>query len=370
MKILFPVRGDALRKSGGDVIQLRQYMAALCRLGIQVEMSPDPFCSIADADIVHLSNLDRPLETFWFYWRARRASKPIVLSAIHHPREAVLRFEHQARTSWKFRLLNRIVNYAGAEMSKNAIRVLLMPRLLVPFLLLVVVGFTRAQKKLLSADAIILLSQKEADDIVADFSIAVPQSLVIYNRIDTECAEQIARRQASGGERDIDFLCVGRIEPRKNQLFILRAAELCGFSVIFVGATNPSEQKFVDMFEQEIERGQSSYLGPLPRDEVIDLMCRAKAHVSASWFEVSSLVDIEAAAAGAIVLSSKNGASNEVLGEDDVIVVDPENLGVLVAGMREALKRANERNTEAMDNLKRSEEAEWIRPLHELYASL
>lgn len=57
------------------------------------------------------------------------------------------------------------------------------------------------------------------------------------------------------------------------------------------------------------------YLGKVSPEEMTRLYYKSKIHISASWFEVSSLVDLEAYYCGCSVISSKNGYTSELLGE-------------------------------------------------------
>ncbi|WP_194428148.1 glycosyltransferase [Klebsiella variicola] len=139
---------------------------------------------------------------------------------------------------------------------------------------------------------------------------------------------------AYNNEYEYDILVSGRIEPRKNQLRIIN--DLCetNYKVCFVGGANENNAIYFDKFMELINRFPNMiYLGKVSPEEMTRLYYKSKVHVSASWFEVSSLVDLEAYYCGCSVISSKNGYTSELLGER-VFYFDPkenENLSV-VAG--------------------------------------
>ena len=103
MRIAYPMRVDALRKAGGDVLQVRRYIEEGARAGddggplFTGELMCDMRAGFKGFDLVHLTNLDRPADT----WKAMRIAqgegKPIVLSTIHHSYEEIERFERLGR---------------------------------------------------------------------------------------------------------------------------------------------------------------------------------------------------------------------------------------------------------------------------------
>jgi glycosyltransferase involved in cell wall biosynthesis len=133
--------------------------------------------------------------------------------------------------------------------------------------------------------------------------------------------------------RGSELLVVGRIEPRKRQLEIARAAAERGSRVKFVGALSESTPQYADDFMKIVERSPLlTWAGVLPPSEVPMLMGRHRVLLNMSWVEVQSLVDIEAASAGCYVVTSGTGHSKEWM-PGNVQVVDPGR-------MHEAIKVA------------------------------
>ncbi|MCS5792616.1 glycosyltransferase [Klebsiella pneumoniae subsp. pneumoniae] len=109
-------------------------------------------------------------------------------------------------------------------------------------------------------------------------------------------------------DRNIDVLVCGRIEERKNSLAILRELGKTKLTVVFVGGENHNNKKYVTKFKDEISNYNNiTFIGKKKPIDLISLYRRSRFHVSASWFEVASLVDLEAYAYGCKVISSTEG---------------------------------------------------------------
>ncbi|WP_099746726.1 glycosyltransferase [Klebsiella pneumoniae] len=132
----------------------------------------------------------------------------------------------------------------------------------------------------------------------------------------------------------------GRIEPEKirSELSTIYVQPITKFS--FVGGANENNAIYFDKFMELINRFPNMmYLGKVSPEEMTRLYYKSKIHISASWFEVSSLVDLEAYYCGCSVISSKNGYTSELLGER-VFYFDPkenENLSAVVGDAMKAI---------------------------------
>jgi glycosyltransferase involved in cell wall biosynthesis len=91
---------------------------------------------------------------------------------------------------------------------------------------------------------------------------------------------------------------------------------------VFIGHENPNHQAYCKKFKKMIAASRSRYTGGVTHEEKIAIVRRSKVHVSASWFEVASGVDLEAYCAGCSVVSSRCGGTDEILGES-ARYVDP-----------------------------------------------
>lgn len=312
MKIAFVMRSDALEKSGGDVIQIKKYIEWGKRLKLyDGYLISDIFSDLSEYDVIHLTNIDRPVEALWFFKKAMRLKKKVYISTIHHSYSEIEMYESIGRDGM-LKFISSSLRFFHLELLRSIFRVLSKPSLLLPTILAIFYGVHKAQKKiLLKSRRIFVLSEKEIKDIVKDFDwkYDTKKFEIIRNGVDIEV------NNSGFFARDVDLCVVGRIEARKNQLGVLKVANELGIKAVFVGALNKNHSKYCERFVKELRQGGSEYLGILPINDVYALLRRSKVHVSASWFEVASLVDIEAYLSGCAVVSSICGSTNEVLGE-------------------------------------------------------
>lgn len=138
---------------------------------------------------------------------------------------------------------------------------------------------------------------------------------VVYNGIDPHLA--------AGPGPDLfrqtypyrDFLlCVGNVEPRKNQLGLVEACQGLNRPVLLVGGVR--EQAYLDRC-LEAGRGFVHYLGRFePESDLLKSAYQACAvHALASLFETPGLASMEAAALGARIVSTEVGCAREYFGD-------------------------------------------------------
>jgi glycosyltransferase involved in cell wall biosynthesis len=114
-------------------------------------------------------------------------------------------------------------------------------------------------------------------------------------------------------------VCVGRIEPLKNQAMLLYALRDLDVDVTLVGSTRNAE--YVGICRRWAS-GRTRMIERLPRDELNALLARTAVHVLPSWGDLPGFVSLEAAARGARIVAGARGSEREYLGPD-VTYVDP-----------------------------------------------
>lgn len=341
MRVAYLMRVDALEKPGGDLVQIQKTIAAGLAGGedgnplytgeILTSLHPD----LSGFDLAHLTNIDRPVDTHCQFLAARAAGKPIVLSTIHHSYEEIGCYERLGRGG-VVGSLSGSVGFRGMESARSLARAANHAQLLWPTLRVMLAGMLSAQRAVLQgADALLVLTAKEQRDILRDFG---PLDAARFERVGNGI-EPFSLEDGAERARDVDVCVVGRIEARKNQIAILRALERLGVSGMFAGRENPNHKAYCNEFKRLIGGSASTYLGGLSQADTQSLMRRSRVHVSASWFEVSSLVDIEAHVAGCSVVSSKCGGTHEILGER-ALYVDPGSPQDIEQAVSLALERS------------------------------
>lgn len=347
MRVAFPMRVDAFDKPGGDLLHLQTYIRwcgeIAARMGlpfegvILTELSPD----LTGFDTVHLSNLDRPLELTLQFQAARRAGKRIVINTFHHSYNEIAQYERRGRGGILGAFSGR-VDFSRLEVARTLVRSRRYPALHTALRGAAGKSIRAAQAEVLrEADVIVVAARKEWNDIERDICPLDPDRVrLIRNGFNVPSVNLLPASQ-----RDIDICVAGRIEARKNQIAILEALESLGLAGVFIGAENPNHKGYCAQFRAMIAGSRSSYTGAMTQHEVYATMSRARVHVAASWFEVSSNVDIESYVLGCRTVASKCGGTGELLGSD-AYYVDPAS----PASMREQIAAALESSRRGVSN--------------------
>jgi glycosyltransferase involved in cell wall biosynthesis len=112
------------------------------------------------------------------------------------------------------------------------------------------------------------------------------------------------------------ILSVGRIEPRKNTLELIRAARRLELPLVIVGGAPPGFERY----EAECRRVAAAgtlWLGRLDHHDPLLASAYAAARVFAlpSWFETPGLAALEAALAGSALVITPYGSTREYFGD-------------------------------------------------------
>ena len=125
-----------------------------------------------------------------------------------------------------------------------------------------------------------------------------------------------------GAQRE-GVVCVGRIEPLKNQAMLLYALRDLDVEVTLVGSARDAQYARVC---RRWATARTRMIDRLPRREYNALLERAAVHVLPSWGDLPGFVSLEAAARGARVVAGARGSEREYLGPEAGYVdpLDPE----------------------------------------------
>lgn len=339
MKVDFVVRSDGLEKLGGDSRQVAEYSRYLELLGYEVHVRPFvPGMRFPQRTIVHAVNVDRPFD----FLATKRAAKgrDFVVSPIHHDLRAV-RAMRKAETGEGLRsLVGRILPEAGREYLAFVIRTLRShetvpgPRLLASIAraaLDLPRVWSAVGKVLDDADAVTVLALGEERSLRRDTGWKKNNQRLIPNGISMlECDDESVVEQI-WGDRPCGIVVAGRIEPRKRQLEVAVEAIRLGISVVFIGPLSNSASNYGKSFVELVRSGPGlTWKGGLPHEEVLRNLGTAKVLLNASWVEVQSLVDLEAAFSNCYVVAASTGNSKEWL-PSHVTEKDPGGIGDMLA---------------------------------------
>jgi glycosyltransferase involved in cell wall biosynthesis len=166
------------------------------------------------------------------------------------------------------------------------------------------------------ADVVLPNSAAEAGQLGRLFGVGEGRIRVVPNGVlpSFGTAAPDAFRERWGPEPYV--LSVGRIEPRKNTLGLIRAVGELGVPMVHIGDPVPAH----DAYARECRRagaGFVTWLGRLEHDDPLLASACAAARVFAlpSWFETPGLSALEAALAGSAVAITPFGSTREYFGD-------------------------------------------------------
>jgi len=170
------------------------------------------------------------------------------------------------------------------------------------------------------AARVLTVSERSRADLLELYGLPPASVVVTPNGVDP------AYRPGNGGSRDY-VLAVGAIQPRKNQLAALDAARAVGLPLVVVGP-----EKDPGLARTLRERG-ATLRGYVETEELAALYRGAACLVQASHYEGFGLPVLEAMASGTPVVTVRDAALLEVVGDAAVVVADD----ALADGVRTAL---------------------------------
>jgi glycosyltransferase involved in cell wall biosynthesis len=320
MKILMLGRIDLKEKPGGDTVQVENTAKELRNLGIDVDIQTNLKCDMSGYDLVHIFQLDWIPEIFFFVKRAKEAGKKIVFSAIHHNIDEVKKFDD--KYAFDFRRISRFLfkDQFARDTFKNIYRSIFDNRRLKSTLYSVVHGFKNMQRQiLLWSDVVLVQTNLEGIDLKRTFGVDV-------NCVKVPNGVGKSYLQGPISETSFDLknyiICVGRIEPRKNQLNIIKAVERLRITMnkdielVFIGYLGKYKHfEYSSIFRRELKNKKwIVHIQKIPYDKMPGYYRNAKVCVSASWFETTGLTSLEALFCGTNAVASGERAK-EYLGE-------------------------------------------------------
>jgi len=288
MKVVFCIRPDWKSSHGGDGVQLVKTMEALQQAhGIEASIATEPSDpSIADADIVHIFNIQTAEISLAFARSAKRQGKTIALSTIYwdlsHARFVDAMGAKVPKPGWRSlkSIFDAVSNLSASTIGR--------PRYL-----------TKQRKsivrELLSSSSILLPNSVEEGEIVArEFGVPGVPIAPVVNAIDETRFTMPPVGQVREG-----VAIVGRIQPIKGQLALLEALkDRRELPITIVGAEQ--DQAYSKAVEKAAnEHGNTRFQSGLSPDEVASLLQSTQVHVLPSFRESPGLSSLEALACGA-----------------------------------------------------------------------
>ena len=195
------------------------------------------------------------------------------------------------------------------------------------------------------------ISERTRDDLVELYRIPAEKITV------TPLAPSPEFVPADDGH-DGYLLFVSAVEPRKDPLAALAAAQAVGMPLVVVGP-----QRDASLVEA-LRAGGADLRGYVPTEELVCLYQRAACLVHPSLYEGFALMPAEAMACGTPVVARPDAAVRELVGGAGILTDD------LAAGVRQALAERDRLRAAGLERARLYSWAETARRTAEVYRSL
>lgn len=339
MKVLIQSRKNFYTLRGGDTVQLLKTKEELEKLGVDVDISLEYEPDLTEYDIVHLSNVTRVQETYLQVRNAKKQNKPILLSTIFWPMNE---FEKQGQVGIR-KKINSLLGIDNQERVKAIARYLKdTDSRDIATKNLWKIGYTKMQKYVVSnVDYYLPNSEMEMDELCKAFGVEKKNYSVIPNAIDSDIAKmQLDAPVPEEFKKYQDaIICVGRIEPRKNQLALVKALDQTGMKLVLVGAVSENQKGYFEEVKTVIDRNPDFYYIPrIENDKLYQLYKVCKVSTLPSWLDTPGLVSLEAASMGCNLAISSKGSTTEYFGKYAEYCL-PDDIN----GIRKCVKAAYEK---------------------------
>ena len=188
-------------------------------------------------------------------------------------------------------------------------------------------SFPSARRRLLTcADLIFPNSVIEREQIARLFAVSRQKMRVVVNGVDQEFTQADPSLFMEAHGKDPFILGVGRIEPRKNQLNLIRALKRIGnIRLVLIGSPVSGYESYFSKCQEE-GRDFTLFLPTIKHGDPLlkSAYAACELFVLQGWFETPGLVAMEAALAGAKVIATMGGSTREYF-QDHVDYIDPSS---------------------------------------------
>jgi glycosyltransferase involved in cell wall biosynthesis len=188
------------------------------------------------------------------------------------------------------------------------------------------------------ADRVVTNSEVESRTLARLLGLMPEKFAVVRNAVDRhflDRADPLEFRQKFDVNEDF-VLCVGNIEPRKNQLRLAQAMrDVEASNLVLVGAVRDSDYQAAVL---EAGGSRLRHVGTVAHDSTLLASAYAACRVFAlpSLYETPGLAALEAAAQGAPIVITREGSTEEYFGPA-ASYVDPLSVASISSAIRQAL---------------------------------
>lgn len=332
-KILVITRFDSNEKPGGDVNLMKAFLIELNRnYSCEHYIGIPNIDKLVNYDAVFCCNIDRPIEPYNCLLLCRQLGIHFVLYTLHHPYDGIRSYMRYGLSGSK-RILAALA-FNDPAIYENY---LWLAKVVLNYKKRLPLGNVKiAQRQLLAkSDLIITCNKKELTQINKDlFSVNVKAAHVKHSIVNYSMElnkTTIVKNR---------IIVPGRLESRKNQILIRDIIDYfpeCEF--IFVGAQSPNDKRYVQKLINFIDSYENCQLmQAMTEIEFYEFLATADVVFTASWFEVTSLIELQAISLGLKLVCTENSYIDKA---PNVYKFNPEKTQTAVDSLGIALSNKN-----------------------------
>lgn len=323
MKVLFQNRVDYLSTPGGDTTQLLKTKEYLEKLGVEVDISVNPYTDLCGYDLVHIFNVMRPFETYLFIKNAIKQNKKIIMSSIYWDFDE---FNKLGRNSQLMSFLYSNFNEFFVEKLKYIKRKNIIKEYQKDFFYFF---FSDYKKMLEKVDLFLPNSNNEGRILQNKISKKIKYH-VVFNAVDNKKFYLTNLKRSNR-----KCLTVARIDPRKNITGLVNAFKDINYSLDIYGNISPLHLGYLENIKKKLNK-KVRIMHYVDSNKLVFIYNDYKLHVLPSWLETPGLSQLEAAACGCNILSTTRGSAKEYFG-DIAFYCSPDSLDSIKKGVIDAM---------------------------------
>ncbi|MBN2067709.1 MAG: glycosyltransferase [Candidatus Diapherotrites archaeon] len=313
IRVLFNTSRHAFQNKGGGEVLLLKSKQHLEKEGVQGEIFQAGKGRFKGFDLFHNFSIHR--SCFQQIRAAKEAGIPVALSPVYWP-------------SLRYSLLwNK-----GLGKKAKAVAVELINML--DFL-----SLSKVRKMFQMSDAVLASSRAVAEIYRKRFNVPSEKISIVYNGVDKRFkSAKPAPFQSKHGLKGF-VLYVGRVEPRKNVLSLVRAMKGVDEKLVVIGGAKSGSEAYFEQCKREAGKNVF-FLGKIDHESEMLASAYAACKVFAlpSWYETPGLAALEAGLAGANVAITREGSTREYF-SNKAAYVNPNS----VEDIREKVKQQLEK---------------------------
>lgn len=309
-KILFVQRPDSEEKNGGDHTLLLYYKSVIeSKLKIDCQMYHNGI-EIRQFNYVFFFNIDRPVYYSDIVDKCIQYNIPYVIYTLHHPEKGISTYLKYG--TYGIRKLIAIASKNNPIQYEKYLSIL---KNTFNFKFEFSFDLRKIQRKII-ANATYVLTSSELESLEIQNDIGKGNFMILPHYYEKkQCHEDKVQNL---------IVCAGRIESRKNQMHVLNIAHLNkDKEFIFIGNFNKTDSKYINKFKKKQKLlSNVKIINGLDKNEYYQYLCKAEVFISLSYFEVISLVELDAFSAGCKMIVGNQSYIKEFISGEDIRMLD------------------------------------------------